>query len=637
MRIVIEGTDIGRFAVRPSDSDPAARAAAERFAKYIGLTVGATPKTAAGKTPPAKRAAAGGKSVFIGLQSDFPAVAAVREAALGTDGVLIHSGPDGLYLVGQNGRGCVYAVYEFLERFLGWRFLTETDETRVGEGDISLSGVFYAFTPPFDYRWPLFYGAYEPEFMLKQRSNVVWEGKLPDELGGSLVYAGGHCAHTYEKLLPPETYFAAHPEYFMLDADGARKKDQPCLTNPDVFEIMLAGVRRWIAETPGARFVNVSPNDNNSRCLCPECSRLNERHKSPGATAYRFANRVAAAIKEESPHILVEVMPYLYTETPPEDMPFEDNLSVRSTTMGFCREHVANDESCYFNARQRAYFSKFARLTKNLYMWDYMLNSHDFLSPLPHLKLLWQNMRWYRNFNLKGVMYQYMNWVEGRADGEFGLMWNYAAGKLLWNPDMEYADFLDHIKDFLQLYYGGGWLALYEYLTLTHTQTRSGIHNGPAGRCEFIVPMTARPDGTPDTGFIRAGNGLFDRAEAGAETPEKLERVKRARLQIAWYEIYTTYDRVMAQGSEEEKKAFLQKYADFHAALLKYNVLQISEGKQIPRAFDPERRPGDYVRDASDIDDGADGTNQYYREALVKRQEAAGTPLRDILICRATV
>ena len=59
------------------------------------------------------------------------------------------------------------------------------------------------------------------------------------------LYGDGYYVHTFQRLIPWQTWFAAHPEYFAL-MNGKRVIDQPCLARPEVFDIAVAdSARKW--------------------------------------------------------------------------------------------------------------------------------------------------------------------------------------------------------------------------------------------------------------------------------------------------------------------------------------------------------------------------------------------------------
>ena len=129
----------------------------------------------------------------------------------------------------------------------------------------------------------------------------------PDEArGGNISYRG--FVHTFNALVPPERYFADHPEYYS-EINGARvgpDHSQLCLTNPDVLRIATQTVRQWIKESPNASIISVSQNDWHNYCQCEKCSALAEKEGSQAGPLLHFVNAIAESY----------AMPVIYSTHP---------------------------------------------------------------------------------------------------------------------------------------------------------------------------------------------------------------------------------------------------------------------------------------------------------------------------------
>ena len=164
---------------------------------------------------------------------------------------------------------------------------------------------------------------------------------------------------------------------------------------------------------------------------------------------------------------------------------------------------------------------------------------------------------------------------------------------------MTYAEYLACAKEFLAAYYGAGGEYLYDYLFLCAIQPSSDYHYGPYANCEQIIPMLTLPDGSPDMTFINDANDLFDLAENATEG-EALERVRRTRLHLAWYELCTTYKYIREHGTEAEVASLRKKYGDFFNAVNKWELFALNEGRKgalYGKDFDFEIDPNDYIKE----------------------------------------
>jgi len=570
MRIYMKETGLHTFRLQ-CGSHPAHKHAGEIFRKYIGTC-----------TEPCSQ------RVYIGLTSEYPSVPGTD--TLRGDGIRLYYDGD-LYLLGNSNRGVLYAVYEFLERYCGMRFLTEKYEVCILDQPVMIEAVDYTFSPPFLYRNLLCQGTYEHEFRLKQHTNAQFEGFLPEDMGYSVAYAGQNC-HTLGEYIPAGEFFADHPEYFAMNEQGERVPDtQPCLTNPDVLRITVERACKKIEEYPEATFVSISENDSHGHCMCPACRALDEKYQTDGGSLFWFVNEAAKQIGEKYPHILVDTLPYNYSAKPPVGMHMEPNVSVRFACMTFCREHSITDTSCKYNVEQSAYLAEWCKCASHVFLWDYTANFWNYLAVLPNLKLLYQNVHFYRRFPIDGIMYQDNH--NSKENGAFGELWAYIEGKLLWNPDMDYTEYMGHIHEFLNLYYGNAGRDMFDYILLQFMQPSSDYHYGPAASCENIIPFRMQHDGKPDMLFIEDGNRLFDRAES-LVSGEELFRVQKSRLQHTWYELATTYEYILENGTDAEKALLDQKYRRFFEDLPKYNIDRIYEGRPVTGEYDFHIHPYRY-------------------------------------------
>ena len=108
--------------VRGENASPSEVTASTELQKYLKQICGAELPIVTDST------AAVEKEIVVGKTNRESEGEFDREK-LGTDGFVIKTSDDKLYLVGGEKRGTLYAVYEFLESYLGCRFFTQTVET----------------------------------------------------------------------------------------------------------------------------------------------------------------------------------------------------------------------------------------------------------------------------------------------------------------------------------------------------------------------------------------------------------------------------------------------------------------------------------------------------------------------------
>ena len=220
------------------------------------------------------------------------------------DGFNVVRKGDGLWILGEGPRGCLYGVYELLERFGGVGFYTSWCEKIPQIDRLAVpADCALAESPAFAMREPFWYDLIvHPEFAAKLRANGRnhMPGELPAKFGKDDFRFGGGLpsCHTFNKLCDPKVYFDQHPEYFSL-VKGKRLKEhtQLCLTNPDVLDIVTSNVLARIRKDPGAKFYGVSQNDNRNYCECERCAAVDAEEGSHAGTVIRFVNAIAETVE----------------------------------------------------------------------------------------------------------------------------------------------------------------------------------------------------------------------------------------------------------------------------------------------------------------------------------------------------
>lgn len=397
----------------------------------------------------------------------------VDETLEAEDAFAIKTSGGKLTITGGSERGCLYGVYEFLESYIGWRFLTVDCEVLMPEADTVeiADGIEDVQIPIFGdrgiYTYTAYYGYWndaeeaQQDYWAKRRLN---RENLPDRVGGAKIWSNGRTVHTLGDL-----------------AGGMSQQENPCLTDEKVYETVLANALKWLAsDAKPADYISISQNDNMSVCSCENCKKVNAEEGSDSGTLVRFVNRIAEAIEEDYPDVLVHTLAYNATEAPPKLTKMRDNVMVQYCTMMNCFQHSLTDESCnengglwgyYFNNVDRAAkIKEWGSICDTLFIWDYGAYFSDYFAFFPTLDVLLENCRFYVENNVKGI---FLN-AEWRDIPEFDDLRTYLCSKVYWNPNMSEAEYDECINDFMKGYYGAGWeqiRAYYDFMEESSNKT----------------------------------------------------------------------------------------------------------------------------------------------------------------------
>mgnify|MGYP000889811025 CR=1 FL=1 len=413
--------------VLPDEPTIVEKTAARELAEHLKLVTGATFATVSEKDVPA-----GGKSlIFVGKTAKAP------KKDYRFDEIVIRMEDGNLILAGHERRGCLYAVYSFLQDLVGVRWWTPDDTfvpkrpTLVVADELDVS-----YAPQMISREMYHRNAQPNVFSARMKGN----GHLTPEYGGAVRII--NFVHSFYKYLPPEKYFDSHPDWY-AEIDGKRKHEraQLCLTNEEMIRELTAKVLETLRKHPDAKMIDISQNDWHGFCTCAKCKAIDDAEESHAGTLLFMLNKVAEAVEKEFPEVLVETLAYQYTRKPPKSIKPRDNVLVRLCTIECSYIQPLDGEQ---NQKFAADMEGWSKLAKYLFVWDYTTNYTDYLGPHPNLRVLVPNVRYFVRHGAIGLF------EEGEGD-DFCELKNWLLLRAMWDPSVNAEEMID---EFLRGYYG---------------------------------------------------------------------------------------------------------------------------------------------------------------------------------------
>ncbi len=428
-----------------------------------------------------------------------------KAQALPEDAFLIKTDAQKLLFLGGADKGIIYGVYDFLEKYAGCRKYS-ADYTFVPKKEkIVLPEINIVEKPAFAYRELYFPGPRKNEDYREWHRLVVKEDK----------HTWGMFVHTFDDLVPPGKYFKDHPEYFSYLNVQRIPDGQLCLSNPDVYRVLVDNLKIKMAENPMAKYWSVSQNDTYKACTCDSCKALDKKYGGPSGTMLWFVNKVA----KQFPDKIISTLAYQYTRSAPQNIKPENNVNIMFCSIECNRSRPIATDPLSKSFRKDA--DAWTKLTANIFMWDYVVQFRNMLSPFPNLRVLQPNIQYFRDKGMKMMFQQ----GTGNHKSEFYELRQYLIAKLLWNPDVN----IDSImNDFLTGYYGKAAPIIREYIDTMHnalekTNGNLGIYGFPYDGINTYL--------TPD--LIKIYQKQFERAlDTVKNEPEYLKRVKFASLPL---------------------------------------------------------------------------------------------------------
>lgn len=447
-------------------------------------------------------------------------------------------------------QAAVYAVYDFLETVCGCRYYTSTEEYVPFDGNLTVQFEPQQADPVLRYREVYYRDYFDSAFAQKHKLTA---GEAKEE-------EWGFWCHSFAALLPEEEYFEEHPEYFALyQGERIGKNAQPCLSHPDVLDIMVKNLRKKMEEKPQCRFWSVSQNDNASYCQCDACRQINEREGTPMGSVLDFVNKVA----QEFPDKVISTLAYWYTRKPPKTIRPAKNVHIMLCNIEANRGLPI--ESDVRSKESRDELLAWGEICDNITLWDYCIQFRNLVSPFPNLKVIPANIRFFTDHKVKMLFSQ----ANREYEGEFSALRGYLLAKCMWNPQ---ADAWAVITDFCRGYYG----AASEYILRYIEESTSAMEAAGGELNIFGGPMDAKDSWMDEEHFYAYEAWMEEALDAVKTDPVLTYRVKSAAMPV-WYAGI-----VLAYGSRQERMERITKFAS-HAR--KQGLERVEEWKISPDQF----------------------------------------------------
>ena len=433
----------------------------------------------------------------------------------------------GMTIKGGNGRGVIYAVYRFLEKYAGFRYLTPTIETQTEDDIVIPEGLVMEHTPSILARRMCWYSV---------SGNLDWYVKnginppnIPDELGGDYHNYGNYFVHSIaylsESTYPYLTYAT-----------------NPCLTDPEIYATVLKNVRKELETNPTTTIISVSQSDYEQSCYCPNCAKIAEENGGNYSAVWiTFVNKIAEDIAKDYPDVMIDTLAYKNTQSPPTKVKPRENVCVRLCSINCCFTHPINDPFCPKCKAFRNDIVGWGKICNNVHIWDYNTNFHYFISTFANFGVLRENMKFFAENNAVSIFPQGNN--QG-ASGEFGELRAYLIAQLMWNPYMTEEEYYALMDDFLKAYYGDGWMYIREFIDLTTRLAANGGYNLNGNEQPTSATCGQGIYGHPLTAITRQEylnyEYRFDECWALAEelAGDKVENVRRSMMQWRLTKLY---------------------------------------------------------------------------------------------------
>lgn len=246
---------------------------------------------------------------------------------LDRDGFVIH--PDGhtVTIIGPSVWGTKNGVSEFLERYLGvrWLYPGADGEDVPQQADLEVPPADVVEEPAFTFRMlsPLGFDPYASGLSELAKQQMLWtqRNRLQGSYNGAIRFH-----HNLYNLFSPSVFGSTHPEFYPNGTPPASNSVsgwQPCFSNPDTVTAAIDAINDYFSIRPHEKSYSLGVNDGGGYC------EQNPSHPDyPGTTNslgfldmsdiyYDWVNQVAEGVLQTYPDKWFGVMAYTNVAEPP--------------------------------------------------------------------------------------------------------------------------------------------------------------------------------------------------------------------------------------------------------------------------------------------------------------------------------
>ena len=316
IRIVADGRPRAVVAV-PVDADEQTKQAAKLLVQFVRESSGAElPITGSPIAQPSPDEAASTAIIHVGTDAYVQKLDLALDE-LDDDGFVIHVAHGHIAIAGPTPYGSEFGVCEFLERYVGVRWLMPgphgTDVPKQSTIDVPVGEL--REEPAFFSR--LFSG-------LRGSAQTTWARR--NRMHGRVQFH-----HNLHRLFPVESYAKTHPEFFPLrnkkryfPATNDTHGWQPCFSADGIVEEAVKNICRYFDEHPRTTSYSLGVIDSGGHCECEKCQAQDTGEQNfvgrrdVSDRYYGWCNRVVQRVLQKHPHKVFGCLAYSEVAQPPK-------------------------------------------------------------------------------------------------------------------------------------------------------------------------------------------------------------------------------------------------------------------------------------------------------------------------------
>lgn len=331
---------------------------------------------------------------------------------------------------------------------------------------------------------------------------------------------GHNLKNVFTNGIPDSSYAWIH---------NKRDKEQFCFTSISTFN----AIQNFILDEYGdgseeSKWFMIAPNDNKLSCTCSNCLRLGNSSMDSTPAVTKLVNELA----KKYPEHFFFTLAYLTTLEPPK-VKMKKNTGVFISTIDFPKQAVLNESAT--DVRQfLKLLNSWKQVTPNIYIWDYISNFDDYLTPYPMLLRLQSQLPF---FSENGVNGMFLN-GSGYDYSPFDDVKTYAIAALLHNSSLSVENL---VFNYFNRFYPTNASILTSYFL--NLESRSVQNN-------IDIPIYLSFLGSQELFFDASSFiSLYERLSQSIDKLELEEKNRIKKLLVAWS--YTYLQILYSKGTAE--------------------------------------------------------------------------------------
>ncbi|MBT9871239.1 DUF4838 domain-containing protein [Bacteroides salyersiae] len=324
---------------------------------------------------------------------------------------------------------------------------------------------------------------------------------------------------------------------FYATIDKKKYEEQLCFSSDAIYRRIENYIIDNYGEKKTTRFV-IAPNDDPSACMCPACKALGNTSGNATPAVTQLITRLA----KRFPHHLFFTTSYLSTrQVPAMELPSNVGVLISAIELPLRLVNKKHTQEKQFIQSLK----QWKNVTKQIYVWDYINNFDDYLTPFPILRIARDRLAFFRENGVSGVFFN----GSGYDYSSFDDIKTFALSALLINPKLS-------VEELIGKYTVQAYPRSQKLLTSYYCNLENRIQ--PGKRLHMYAGVQeAEKAFLPAAEFVKFYNELSTLTdEAKGDERKKLHMLRTAlsftRLELGRIHNFTPYGYACRKGEKIE-------------------------------------------------------------------------------------